>query len=58
MTGIITALRWIEEVYICTDSTAAIHSLDSGHSLREDLIIEIKHLLLHLRNLGIIIQFC
>jgi len=23
MTGIITALRWIEEVYICTDSMAA-----------------------------------
>lgn len=37
---------------------AAIHSLDSGHSSREGLIIEIKHLLLHIRNLGIIIQFC
>ena len=38
MTGIITALRWIEEVkpvraVICTDSMAAIHSLDTVRSL-------------------------
>lgn len=37
---------------------AALHRLDTGHSSREDLIIEMKHLLLQLRNLGIIIQFC
>lgn len=63
MTGLITALRWIEEVktlrnVICTDSMAALHSLDTGHSSREDLIIEIKYLLLQLKNLGISIQFC
>ena len=63
MTGIIIALRWIEEVkplrtVICTDSMAALHSLDTGHSSREDLIIEMRHLLLQLRNLAIIIEFC
>ena len=44
MTGIITALSGIEEVkplraLICTDSMAAIHSLDTCHSSREDLIL-------------------
>ena len=63
MTGIIIALRWIEEVkplrtVICTDSMAALHSLDTGHLSREELVIEIRHLLLQIRNLGIIIQFC
>lgn len=63
MTGLITALRWIGEVktlrnVICTDSMAALHSLITGHSSREDLIIEIKYLLLQLKNLGISIQFC
>ena len=37
---------------------AALHSLDTGHSSREDLIIEMRHLLLQLRNLAIIIEFC
>ncbi len=47
MSGIITALRWIEEnkpikSVICTDLMAALQSLESNISAREDLIIETK----------------
>ena len=41
MTGVITDLRWIEEVkplksVICTDSMSVLQSLLSGNSIRED----------------------
>ncbi len=63
MSGIITALRWIEEnkpikSVMCTDSMAALQSLESNISVREDLIIETRHILLNIRNLGIEVQFC
>ena len=62
MVGIITALRWVEEVQplksiICTDSMSVLQSFE-GTSSRDDLILEIKYLLANIRNLGIIVQFC
>ena len=51
MTVIITTLRWVVGTkplrsVICTDSKAVLQSFITANSLREDLVIEVKHLLL------------
>ena len=51
MTAIITTLRWVVGTkplrsVICTDSMAVLQSFITANSLREDLVIEVKHLLL------------
>lgn len=63
MTAIITALRWVEETkplisVICTDSMAVLQSFITDNAIREDLVLEVKHLLLNLLSLGIMVQFC
>ncbi len=37
---------------------AALQSLESNISVREDLIIKTRHILLNIRNLGVEVQFC
>ena len=37
---------------------SVLQSLLSGNSIREDLVIEMRHLLAHLRNLEIAVQLC
>lgn len=63
MAGILSALRWIEEIkplksVICSDSMSVLQSFLSGNSTREDLVIEVKHLLAHIRNMGLTVEFC
>lgn len=62
MTRIITVLRWVEEVkplksVICTDSMAVLQSLESGQSIQDDLLIEIKYILLNTKRLVISVIF-
>lgn len=63
MTAIIIALRWVEETkplrsVICTDSMAVLQSLITDNPIREDLVLEVKHLLSNLLSFGITVQFC
>lgn len=63
MTAIITALRWVEETkplrsVICTDSMAVLQSFITDNAIREDLVLEVKHLLLNIISLGLAVQFC
>ena len=43
---------------ICSDSAAAIQSIKSGQSVREDLLIDVYMLLLNIQQLGIYVHFC
>jgi len=61
--AIIIALQWVEEVrpdrvISCTDSLAAIKSIQSVTSVREDLLIEMFHSLFRLHRGGMSFQFC
>ena len=63
MTAIITALRLVVDTKplrsdICTDSMAVLQSFITDNSMREDLVMEVKHLLLNIISLGLVIQFC
>ena len=37
---------------------AVLQSFITDNSIREDLVIEVKHLLLNIISLGLVIQFC
>lgn len=64
MTAIITALRWVEEtkplrIVICTDSMAVLQSFITDNAVCEDLVLEVKLLLLlNIISLGLVVQFC
>ena len=46
------------KVVICSDSAAALQSIKTGQTVREDLIIKIYMLLLNLQQLRIDVHFC
>ena len=61
--AIIFALQWVEEikperVVICSDSSAALQSLHSKQTERDDLILEIFMMLLRIERNGTSLQFC
>jgi len=62
MTAIITALRWVEETkplrtVICIDSLAILQSCITDNAICEDLVLEVKHLLLNCISLGLVFHF-
>lgn len=63
MVAIIISLQWVEQVkslkvVICSDSAAAMQSMKSGETAREDLLLEVYLILLNLQHLGIDVHFC
>ncbi|MGL5578178.1 MAG: ribonuclease H family protein, partial [Fusobacteriaceae bacterium] len=61
--AIILGLQWVEEirperVVICSDSIAALRSLNANETKRDDLLKEISMILLRIHRSGIMIQFC
>ena len=61
--AIIFALQWVDEikperVVICSDSIAALKSLHSKITVRDDLIMEILMILLRIERNGTSVQFC
>lgn len=56
--AIILSLQWVEEVnhikmVICSDSRAAVHSIDTGQMVLEYLLIEIHVLLMNIQQSGL-----
>ncbi len=61
--AIILGLQWIEEVrpervVICSDSAAALSSLNSKETSRDDLLLEIFTIMLRIQRAGTDVQFC
>ena len=63
MMAIIFGLQWVEEVrpdrvVLCVDSLAALQSIQSWNSNRQDLLLETQHSLYRLHRTGIFVRFC
>ena len=61
--AIIVGLQWVEEVrpdgaVLCVYSLAALQSIQSWSSSRQDLLLEIQLSLYRLRRTGISVKFC
>ncbi len=61
--AIILGLQWIEEVrpervVICSDSAAALSSLNSKETSRDDLLLEIFTIMFRIQRAGTDVQFC
>ncbi len=62
MTAIIISLQWVEEVnplnaVICSDFAAAVQSIKTGQTVREDLLTEFYVMLLNLQQFGPDVHF-
>lgn len=61
--AIILGLQWVEvvrpqRIIICLDSVAALNSLNSTETIRDDLFKEISVKMLNIERIGINLQWC